>query len=402
MLQASRSIAFFSKLVTWDANFRVRREATWYRKRSLQPIGVVFGLACLSIVQSAHMSLEMPAIITNAQLRAGQAMAGQVAELGRNGEEEELETTARSELASQATPAPPAPDEARTRTSRSFRILRNLAYAGEADEARMADLYLPAGEGPFPTVMLVHGGAWVAGQKDHSAWHARRLAMRGFAAVAINYRLAPLHKFPAQLDDCRTALEWIGQVAEQYRVDRDRLAAYGYSAGGHLVCLLAMRQDREAVAAFGQVATGVKARTPRLKAVVAGGPPCEFRDVDPMSEKYVFWLGDTRAKRPQLYEQASPTHYVTDRAPPVFLFHGARDRVVDQRDSRLLHKQLKSHGVPAELYLVPNAGHFRAFMDRRAFEHSVRFLEEHLKADRSTADSASSPVADELPPEEPS
>ena len=121
----------------------------------------------------------------------------------------------------------------------SIRIVRDVPYARQAAGTLQADIYLPAHDGPHPSVLVVHGGAWMAGNKSHAAWHARRLAQAGYAAVAIDYRLAPTYPFPAQLEDCRAALAWIGQQ-QTLCFDSSRVAAFGYSAGWHLVCFLAM------------------------------------------------------------------------------------------------------------------------------------------------------------------
>jgi acetyl esterase/lipase len=65
-----------------------------------------------------------------------------------------------------------------------------------------ADVYVPKGEGPFPGVLVVHGGAWKMGSRVQLAGVAQILAEHGMVAVAINYRLAPQYKFPAQIEDC--------------------------------------------------------------------------------------------------------------------------------------------------------------------------------------------------------
>ena len=76
------------------------------------------------------------------------------------------------------------------------------------------------------------------GDKNQLAFVARALAGRGYAAFAVNYRLAPAHRFPAQIEDCRSAVRWMLANAKRFKVDADRLGAIGYSAGGQLVALL--------------------------------------------------------------------------------------------------------------------------------------------------------------------
>jgi triacylglycerol lipase len=255
-----------------------------------------------------------------------------------------------------------------------YRVVRNVSYVQRADGQQTADVYLPASEGPVPGVLLVHGGAWMAGNKNHSAWHARRLAEHGFAVVSINYRLAPQNPFPAQLEDCQAALHWMARQSGQYAWKTEKLAAYGYSAGGHLVCLLGMMQSQS---------EGAEQLSPpvRLKAIVAGGAPCDFCDEPLGSERLVFWLGATRQESPQVYRDASPTSFVTPNAPAVFFFHGQHDRVVPLANPTRLFDRLRQQGVPTQMHVVPDAGHVKAYLDPQAFDQAVRFLNRQLCGD---------------------
>ncbi len=96
------------------------------------------------------------------------------------------------------------------RSSVRIKTETDVVYGDQSEPMHRADLFypsvvLPAGE-KWPVVLMIHGGAWTAGDKSYDRVHARKLAARGYVVVVINYRLAPAHKFPAQLDDCRLAL----------------------------------------------------------------------------------------------------------------------------------------------------------------------------------------------------
>ena len=127
--------------------------------------------------------------------------------------------------------APMAPDSGEA----DFEIRKNIVYSKVADRELLLDAWVPKDDTLHAAVLVVHGGAWRSGDRKQLGGYANALAKRGFACFAIDYRLAPNHKFPAQIDDCREAVKWIRSHAAEYKVDPDKLGAIGYSAGGHLV-----------------------------------------------------------------------------------------------------------------------------------------------------------------------
>lgn len=253
-------------------------------------------------------------------------------------------------------------------------------YAEPEGHALAADVYLPAGEGPFPGALVVHGGAWVVGSKTRMRRMANRLAERGYVAVAIDYRLAPKYKFPAQLDDCRAALGWMRDNAETLRLDPNRIAGVGYSAGAHLVSLLALSAAETLHHDTASDDERAEARRWLLQAVVAGGTPTDFQQMKPDAKYLSFWLGGTRAELADVYRRASPIAFATPHAPPTFLFHGEKDLLVPVVSSQLLKTTLDDAGVECELLVVPKQGHIKTFGDAPVFEKGCDFLDRHLKS----------------------
>ena len=109
----------------------------------------------------------------------------------------------------------------------------DLSYG--PDPAHRLDLYLPAAR-PAPVVVFLHGGGWSHGDKFPCP--AAPLAAAGFAVASVNYRLTTVARFPAQLDDVRRAVTWLGDHAADYGLTADRIGVWGVSAGGHLAALL--------------------------------------------------------------------------------------------------------------------------------------------------------------------
>jgi len=243
-----------------------------------------------------------------------------------------------------------------------------------------ADLYVPGEDGLFPGVLVVHGGAWHMGTRAQLSGVAQMLARQGFTAVAISYRLAPDHKFPAQIEDCRAALSWMCKNAERLKLDATRIGGFGYSAGAQLVALLGTSHLPVAVEKAPDN-DGVPL-IPRLQAVVGGGAPCDFRQVPLEAQWLSFWLGGSRKERSELYRIASPAAFVSADDPPMFFFHGGQDERVPLTSPQSMCQALRRVGVPAELYVVPHVGHIMAAMDHNAIEKSIQFLTHQLSGSR--------------------
>lgn len=266
---------------------------------------------------------------------------------------------------------------------RRYEVRRDVTYARVGAEKLLLDAYVPTAAGPHPAVLVVHGGAWRSGNKQQLSLIAHMLAGRRYVAFAINYRLAPRHRFPAQIEDCRRAVRWIVAHAGRYKADAARLGAMGYSAGGHLVAMLAVQGVEHKTPA------GV--RTIRLKAVAAGGAPCDFRPLPADSRVLAYWLGGTRAEKPKAYEQASPAALVSPSASPVFFYHGGADRLVPAASPRAMCEALRRVKVDSQFCVIPGAGHIPAALNLPAMGKAFDFLGKHLRAEGANADEANAP-----------
>jgi acetyl esterase/lipase len=232
-------------------------------------------------------------------------------------------------------------------------------------------VYCPYGEAPRPAVLVVHGGSWSARSPADMNRICRHLAARGFVAVNVAYRLAPQYLFPAPLRDLAQALDWMVANADALGIDPDRIGAFGYSAGAHLVALLALLESAPA-------ACSRPARGHTLRAVVAGGIPADLTKW-PQSPIVKRFLGVSYRSDPQLWVEASPLAHVSAAAPPFLLYHGTLDRLVEADQSRHMQRRLASCGVRAELHVSPWHGHLSMFvLNRSALRRSTVFLAEAL------------------------
>src|SRR5205085_2692369 len=204
------------------------------------------------------------------------------------------------------------------RAAEPVEVLRSQVYVTRDSGKLEADVYLPRGAGPFPGMLVVHGGAWRLGSRAQLAAIANEFAQHGYTAVAISYRLAPDDKFPAQIYDCQAAVRWMRAQAVEFKIDPARIGGFGYSAGGHLVALLGTLDDKT----LREKDVPKDAPSARLQVVLAGGAPCDFRIMPAASERLSYWLGGSRAARPDAYRNASPAAFIRVDDPPVFFFHG--------------------------------------------------------------------------------
>lgn len=252
-------------------------------------------------------------------------------------------------------------------------VARDVVYLRRGERALTADVYAPRRGRELPAVLLVHGGSWQRGDKERMAEIGERLAGHGYVAVSIDYRLAPEHRFPAQLHDCQAAIRWMRANAERLRLDPSRIAGFGYSAGAHLVALLATADEGDGL---GEV-LALPGPDTRLQAAVLGAPPIALERF-PDNRAFRRFLGATAAERPDVYAMASPLTFVTPDDPPMFLYHGASDWMVDPAQSRLMLDALQRASVPASYFETPR-GHFTTFLfDDGQVDRAIEFLDRWL------------------------
>lgn len=236
----------------------------------------------------------------------------------------------------------------------------------------------PATSSVRPAVIVVHGGAWRSGDKLAISPYARALAQAGIVAVSINYRLAPKHQFPCQVDDVRLALLWLAENSDKYQIAKQKIGLMGYSAGAHLSCLLGTLVDAPWETLCQTTAWSQEdprwEKLPKIRAVVGGGTPCEFRGLPPETEIFTYFLGGTPTQKPEAYVAASPTFHASPGDAPTLLIHGTRDLLVPLKSSQLLHDALLGAGVACELVTLEGPGHMLTFLHPETKRSAVEFL----------------------------
>lgn len=232
-------------------------------------------------------------------------------------------------------------------------LVKDIEYGQAAGVSLRLDASVPSGKGPFPAVILVHGGGWSNGDKDggpkkgYMAPLHEPLSAAGFAWFSINYRLAPKFNHPAQVEDVETAIRWVKAHAADYHVDPKRIALSGESAGGHLVALAAVRADASTRLAAIVPFYGVfdfAAEAKRRAGVIPSFNKLFGRETQ----------DDTMVK---LMHDASPMNFVKPGLPPFLLVHGTADQSVAYQQSVDMLARLRAAGVPAELLTIKDGPH---------------------------------------------
>ena len=241
---------------------------------------------------------------------------------------------------------------------KTHRLVPGIIYVTRGLVQVKLDLYLPTTDSkkPRPAVMMFHGGAWTSGTREDVGWIASWLADQGYVVVAPSYRLAPAHRHPAQIEDCKRAVRWVRRNAKKHNIDPKRIAAMGFSAGAHLAAMLGVGKDLEYLAGDkNDVSAKVQAVIGVSGPYVLAPPPGQKAGAGLPDLSY--WLGGTAAGKLKVYQEVSPAYHVTRYTPPFLLIAGNADMLTPPYLDAVMAAKLREKGVPVETILVKNAGH---------------------------------------------
>lgn len=246
----------------------------------------------------------------------------------------------------------------------------DVTYSKAGGDDLKMDIYSPPTAKMAPCLVVIHGGAWMAGQRQDMKELCEAAANRGFVAATVQYRLAPKFKWPAMLDDVQTAVRFLRTNAAQYGIDPNRFAASGASAGGHLSLLLGYRDTRD------PKPTEYGGLSSRVSAVLdIFGPTDLSRDYPPsMDILFAAVLGKQRKDATEDIRLASPTSFIDAKSAPTFVVHGTADPLVPIIQSKRLVEMLTAAKVPCEAVYLEGGGHDDGGKDepkRKAFRAAL-------------------------------
>ena len=248
---------------------------------------------------------------------------------------------------------------------------RNLTYCN----SQKLDLYIPraAVSRPLPLAIYVHGGGMTAGDKSNlNPVFLNALASAGYAVASLNYRLAPQFKYPAQIEDVKSAIRYLRLKAPMLGISGNDIVAFGTSVGGELVAIADLTGRHSAF----DVGPNLTEPSNIVAAVDMFGPANlaePASGMSPSDDQQVF--GENHRDDLAL---ASPTHFVMANAPPVLLIQGVNDTTVLESQSIELYRDLETAGDPAQLVLVQNMGHMFVQVGSKPIEPSLEAIAQDM------------------------
>lgn len=261
-------------------------------------------------------------------------------------------------------PAPAAPPAATPPRPKELpddaKVLTDLAYVENGHPQQKLDLYLPA-QPKGPLLVWIHGGGWRGGTKANPPGLA--MVKNGVAVASVEYRFSQHAIFPAQIEDCKAAVRWLRAHALEHGYRKDMFAAWGASAGGHLVALLGVTgqvKDFDVGANLDESSA--------VQCVIDWFGPADFPGYDenlptPMVQRenpnsvIAQLFGGPVSQKLELAKRASPVTWATKQAAPMLIMQGTIDPLVPLDQSQRLEKKLKEVGADVTLDVIEGAGH---------------------------------------------
>jgi acetyl esterase/lipase len=240
----------------------------------------------------------------------------------------------------------------------STHIIPNITYSIASNYDCKLDVYARHGSsGPFPTVVVIHGGGWVGGTKEGEVINILPYLQMGFAVVNVEYRLARVALAPAAVEDCRVALRWVFRNAKTYGFDTERIVVTGGSAGGHLALMTGML---DTTAGFDYPKEWDQTNPPmKVAAIVNWFGITDVKEIlsGPDKQNYAAsWIG-SHPDPEKLAERVSPLTYVRSGLPPILTIHGDNDQLVPYSHALRLDRALEKAGVRHKLITIPGGRH---------------------------------------------
>ena len=248
----------------------------------------------------------------------------------------------------------------------------DVNYAGDSKTYHTLDIYIPKeAKESYPVIIHTYGSAWSSNNMKGSADLSTICAAyvkAGYAVVTPNHRSASDAKYPAQLHDIKAVVRFVRGNAAKYKFDTNFVAVSGFSSGGHLSSLVAttcgLKEGKSGSVTVDLV--GDLGEYTSFSSCVDGAvlwsPPTDIYTMNPISmggsgTMEGAFIGVEREGNKDKWMVASSPYYASEDDPPVIIFHGTSDQVVNIEQSQELYDSLKNHNVVTEFVKVSGGSH---------------------------------------------
>jgi len=259
-------------------------------------------------------------------------------------------------------------------------VLNDVEYGKGGSQTLLMDcFYLDSTPAPRPVIVWIHGGGFTEEQITYKSRPEKRfleLVRRGYFIASIEYRLAQVDPFPAQIEDCKCAVRYLKAHAQTLGIDPDRIAVWGESCGGQLAGLLAVNEGIDGFEGDG----GWNEYSSSVAAAVSWYGGFNIAKFVPMQKdpRFIIMYGGTFEEKRALVEKASPINYVEKKLCPFLAMCSNTDNRVPDSQSVEFCEAARAHGNDAEYIIVPGQGH-GYFEGDEYYEQIYAFFDRHLK-----------------------
>ncbi|WP_028041853.1 alpha/beta hydrolase [Candidatus Stoquefichus massiliensis] len=246
----------------------------------------------------------------------------------------------------------------------------DVQYSPVSSTCKM-DIFLPEGNGPFPVIVSIHGGAFKKCDKRDEEMILDMLhgLDKGYAVIGVNYRLSGEAQFPEPVKDIKQAIRFIKDHADEYHLNKDKIVVWGGSAGGYFSLMAGLIDCYDMFDDEYSSTTDTK-----IQGLIAWFPPVNFANMDDQLKESgllkdypdhddeqspeSLFIGGPITQNSDCVQKANPETYLHINVCPMFIQHGRIDRIVPYQQSEDFVKKAKECGIQNIQYeIIENADH---------------------------------------------
>lgn len=253
----------------------------------------------------------------------------------------------------------------------------DIVYYQQKDRVLHLDAFINKKNKSNPAVIMIHGGGWRSGNKNHMQVLGQEIALSGYTCFAIEYRLSLEAKYPQAVYDVKNAIKFIKDNAKKFNVDPDKIAILGCSSGGQMAALIGTTNEDPA---FEDHLFKSKS-TSKVQAIIDIDGVLAFKHPESSEgDMAAFWLGGKSDEKPENWKNASALSHTNKTTPPILFVCSSIDRFHAGRDDMI--KILNENKIYSEVKTIKDSPHSFWFFEpwfSETTSYTTQFLDKILK-----------------------